>query len=382
MSNTGQRTNEGEDSIISKMKNGMNRRDFLYTAGLAGAAVAAAPILSACASETPEAESLLGPKRKMVYNSPFIAPWEFPIIVGARDFCTLAGWDFVHTGVSEYSIEIRLRTIAESVALQPDMLITNLNDPALGPPLIEALEKGMKVMIEDGGDVPYMTEVGLPFMVGDGFSTGKKYARATCALVESRLGKTKGTILVGDNNPGIEPVAGRIRGIEAAVPEYNERNGTNFTTLVFPDDYYSGVEANYARYESMWTTEKDNAVALITTGTAPGLSAYWRDLNFTAENRPIVSATFDATEADYTDVKAGYFDFLTYTNYYGFGWLTAAFGWQWLERGFPPENILVGGEIIYAKDAAASQTREKIWQDKGVEYGLAIGLTEEEFLAQ
>jgi ABC-type sugar transport system substrate-binding protein len=365
---------------MSKMRNRINRRDFLYKAGLAGAAMAAGPILSACAKAAPEAAPAAsdaepsGPKRTLVWNSPFVAPWELPLVTGYNDFCSALGWEFIHTGASEYSIEIRHREITNSIALNPDVLTTDLNDgPALGPLLVDAMEQGIKVIVAEGGDSKWALDHDLPVYVADAFSQGKRYGKKVCDLVIDHFGKTEGIIAIGDLNPGGMPILDQIRGIELAVQTYNEEKGTNFTTDVFPDAALEGVAPQYAKVESTYEKNRDTLVALVGTGIFDGQLLWQKDQGFVGENRPFIAANWDFPELHLNALEEGYLDFLIQANLYGLGWGPAAQAWMWVERGFLPDNVLQPGELIStAEDIARITERDEIWKEAARDYGLAV----------
>ncbi len=358
-----------EEYVMSKKRDGFSRREFLLTTGLAGGAAAAGPLLSPGVREA-HAAFQPGKKRKIVWVSPFAAPWELSLLVGYRDFCEMAGWEFINTGSSEYSAEIRVREVSNAIRLKPDVLTTDLDiTQALGPLLIEARDKGIKVMVTEGGDVEWARANGFVSTVEDPAKTGDIHGWEACLQVEKQTGKKDGLIAVGDHNPESPLLRARVDATLAAVKRYNQEKGTNYETEVFSDDGNKGLVKAVAKWTAKWDVDKDRIVCLCGMGAGSGDAMVKVMQRKGVKPGQVAAGCYDANPTELEGLRAGLLNWLTVRNNYGLGFIPAAQAWQWVERGYPPTDHMMGGDVWVSKDVDKLIEREGLWLEWAKKYG-------------
>jgi ABC-type sugar transport system substrate-binding protein len=282
----------------------------------------------------------------------------------------MAGRKFIETGAAEYSMEVRYREIKNSIAMKPDILITPMNEgPALGPLLLESMEKGITTIAAEAVDVAWSLDHGVPFYTSDAFKDGEQLGRLVCDLIVNRLGKKKGIIAIGDINPGGHPIIDRIQGQQAAIKKYNQTKGTNFTTDVYPDAGMEGAQMKYERTAAEYEKTKDNLVALTCTGQGKGQVLWSRDAGFLGEKRPFIAASFDFSPILFEGLEDGSMDILTSAKFYNFGLMPAAQAWAWIERDYRPDNVFSVGDVATPETLPAIKAKVKIWETAAKEYG-------------
>jgi len=350
----------GENEIHDVIRVLLNRRGVLQ--GGAGAVALGAAAMSGGA-----AFAATGPKRKVILIPQDAGDWNAPARVGCRDFCSLAGWDFQHTGNPVYSVENHVEQVNNAIAAKPDIIITELESVGLVPAFQKAQAAGITMVIFDQGIDAEATKLGVSVINQDELATGVAQGSQAAITAHKTLGKTKGVFGVGNGNPGSTSIDKRQNGTEQGILDYNKANGTSFTVDKFADDEFFDPNSSIQKWSAKFDQYGDDLIGAIAVGGPGPIVKAAQGHNI--EKGKIVIGTFDARPDVLELIEQGWIFWGIDQGFPSMGFYSCAAAWLWLERGYPTKTIRTGADFVTKDNLAAVKARTDKWVALAKQYG-------------
>ena len=321
-----------------------SRRGLLTAGGLGGAAM----LLAACTSEKPAAATAAAVSgtgsaqagKKVMFivhdKNSFFAP----VQAGFEDFGKAMGWTTQFNGPSPQDVQQTVDMQKNALNSKPDGVIFTCIDPtAFDANIQQAIDSKIPVVLSNvatGADKKF--RIGF---VGQSFVTaGIDAGLLVAKYAKEHTGQTSGVIIVGNFAPGNSALDDRATGIKQGVDQFNQKNGTNYTTelLVTSTDETKAVGAIDARYR------KEPVVGWAMTAFDHQFVATWAKQNNLVGKFAV--GGFDETAPVLEGIKDGGIDFTLGQNPYAQGWLAAAMVAEQIGAGYPGSNVDTGAEIV------------------------------------
>jgi ABC-type sugar transport system substrate-binding protein len=347
-------------------KSPISRRDF-FRASAAGAA--AAGMLGAPLTALAQGGDF-GPARKLIWVPQAAGDWEVPVQVGFLDFCRMVGWEYQHLGNPVYSVENHLEQLNNAIAAQPDVIATQLENVGLVSGFQTAIDNGITMVAVNQGLAEELAALGLNYIGANEYEAGRKNGWLAAQFAQSLTGRTDGIIVIGSGNPGAAAIDARQFGTEQGVVDYNEANGTSFTTEMFPDRGFDDAVESIQRYTAQIEQKGDTLVGLVGLGGPSGVVIYK-----TLEELGIAPGTYAAGSHDafpdyFAGLEAGYVQWGIDQNLYLQGFLSAAGAWAQIERLHTYRSVDTSGLVVLQADVPTMRAREELILAKAAEYGI------------
>jgi ABC-type sugar transport system substrate-binding protein len=379
---------------------GVSRRNLVLSvvAGVGGVALAslaactpAAPTsspqapspTSQAASSTPQAassssqtsnNSVLGPKRTIVWAIAAIAPWNEPVDVGFNDAAQTYGWTYNKIGVpiAQYSDASHVDTIKRAILTKPDILVTSWWVKGVKDVMAEAQQAGIFCLCNDADNFPEdRKSLGIAWIGTDGYANGRNLAQRMLQTLGSN-GTKSGVIVFGNPFPGNENIEVRAKGMQAAIDAWNSANGTSFTLDNFADKSDADAPTSSGLYQAKLTQLGTNLVAA--AGVATGWPSLIIDVLSSKGSKPgqIVLGAFRADPPARKGLHDGWIVASADESLYPAGYLTATLAWQYFQRSIAPRDYATGGSLIDNSNIAAIDQRESVITNLSKQYGVRL----------
>lgn len=321
---------------------------------LAGGALAAgghpAPLAAARAQDA---------KRKVIFVTHDLNPFFAPCKVGFENFGKIAGWDtqFVGPPVGDVPKTVDLQN--QAIAAKPDAVgFTRIDTNSFDATIKRAQDAGIFVILFNTASDGYK-DLGLAYVGQDFIPAGVINGLQAAKYAHELTGKTDGKIIMGTIQPGHSALEARMKGTAMGVDQYNEANGTNYTTekLQTSTDQAKAIAAIDAKY----TAEGDKIVGFAHADFVHWFTAIW------AKSRGLTgkfsNGGFDLVDGVLTAIKDGGANWTIGQNPYGQGWVTSALIEQKLDAGFDASDYDTGHELVDSSNIDAVMKREELWKD-------------------
>ena len=143
-------------------------------------------------------------------------PFYMSVACGATEAAKRLGVTFDSQGPQQYTPALQMRVLDAVIAARPDGILFTADDPvALTATLIEAKERGVKIMSIDG-DLKDMG-VALSNIQSDNVEGGRQAGAALAKLLDG-----KGKVMALMNSPAANVAQQRLNGFKEAIAKYPE----------------------------------------------------------------------------------------------------------------------------------------------------------------
>lgn len=343
----------------------LTRRELLKRASLAGAGVAGASLLAACAPEGPQAGATtteagaaaqgLQTGRKVIFVTHDLNPFFIPVIAGFEEFGALRGWETQFNGPPSHDVAATVDLQADAIAANPDAVgFTRVDTTSFDDNIRRAKEQGIAVVLFNTASEGHK-DLGVAYVGQEFISAGRVNGLQAAKHAQEVTGRDEGLIVMGTISPGHSALEQRMQGTTMGVEEYNEANGTSFVTesMATSTDQAEAV----SRIEAKHTAEGDRIVAWAHADFVHWFTGIWiqdRGLEGTMAN-----GGFDLVPGVIEAIQNGTAQWSIGQNPYGQGWVTSALIDMELEAGFPAFDYDTGAEVVDASniEAAAREAR-------------------------
>jgi ABC-type sugar transport system substrate-binding protein len=309
-----------------------------------------------------------GKPRKLVWVPQALGDWDSAMQVGMREFCGMVGWSYQRIGNPDYSPENHVEQVNNAIAGGADVIITELESPALSEAFQRGLDAGVTMVIADQGMEAEARRFGLGIIGEDGFNAGLINGTQAATFAQKLTGKTEGVIVLGNGNPGSDLIEKRQAGSKLGIENYNKANGTKYTFDPFPDSEFGDITESVQKWTSKIDLYKDSLVAAIGTGNAIPIVQAFREHGYKPGQIAIGSP--DIPPAHQKAIAEGWQQWGEDQHFYLMGFYAASSGWARAERLYPYPIIHTGGELVTKDNLKPAEARTAIWIAKAKQYGI------------
>jgi ABC-type sugar transport system substrate-binding protein len=307
-----------------------------------------------------------GPKRKVVWIPQATGDWNIPIRAGQRDFCAMVGWDYQHIGNPVYSVENHVEQVNNAISSSPDVIVTELESVGLVPAFQKAREVGIQMVCIDQGVLDELAKLKLGVIGEDGFVSGYANGTQGATFAQKLTGKTDGVIVFGNGNPGAQLIDARQNGGAQAVQDYNQKNGTTYKYVTFPDSSFDDEATSIQKYTAQMDQYGDSLVAMITGGNVIPIVKAMQERGFTPGK--IAAGSVDLTPAHQQAMNDGWVQWGTDQQQYLMGLYSMASAFAAFD-GYSYPTIRTGEAPLLMEDLPRIKKRTDIWLAKAKAYG-------------
>jgi ABC-type sugar transport system substrate-binding protein len=334
---------------------------------LGGTAIAALAAFGAPATAK-AAEGDWGRPRKCVWVPQALGDWDTAMQVGIREFCGMVGWSYQRLGNPDYSAENHVEQVNNAIAGGADVIITELESPALSAAFQRGIDAGVTMVIADQGIEEEAKNFGLGIIGEDGFNAGVINGTQAATFAQKLTGKKDGVIVLGNGNPGSDLIEKRQAGSKLGIENYNKANGTNFTFDPYPDSEFGELTESVQKWTAKIDLYKDKLVAAIGTGNAIPIVKAFQEHGYKPGQIAIGSP--DIPPAHQKAIADGWMQWGEDQHFYLMGFYAASSGWAKAERLYSGPTIHTGGELVRKEDLKAVGPRTDLWISKAKSYGI------------
>ena len=318
----------------------LSRRDVFKRGGALGAGAAAMslsfPILGARAQE--------GTSRKVIFVTHDDNPFFVPVRYGFEEFGRMAGWETQWVGPPRHDEAATVQYQLDAIAAQPAAVgFTRVNTSMFDEPIRRAQEAGIFVILFNTASDGYQ-DLGVAYVGQEFIPAGRISGLQAAKHAHEMTGRTDGIIVLGTIAPGHSALDQRMEGARQGIAEYNEQNGTNFTTedLTTSTDQAEAI----ARIDAKYTELGDNMVGFASADYVHWFAGLWIEQK--GLQGKIANGGFDLVPGVLDAIKNGTAQWSIAQNPYAQGWVTSALIHMAIEHNYPPFDYDTGAEVVDA----------------------------------
>jgi ABC-type sugar transport system substrate-binding protein len=335
-----------------------NRRQLLMGAGMAA-------VVGQVALATPSRAA--NRKRKLIWVPQALGDWDTAFQVGVKEFCDLFGWSYQRIGNPDYSAENHLAEVNNAIAAKPDVILTELESPALAIAFREGLRQGITMVIVDQGIETEAKKLGLGIINEDGYNAGLVNGTAAATFAEKLTGKKDGFIVLGNGNPGAILIDQRQHGTEEGVKRYNLAHGTKYKFEAFPDSEFGDMTISIQKWTAQFTQKGNALVAAAGTGNPLPIVQAMQELGMKPGS--IACGSTDTPPATQKAIQDGWVQWGIDEGLYLMGSYAATAAYDKIEGKYPYPTIRVGGNLVTIDNLKDVSAQTAIWVAKAKKYG-------------
>jgi ABC-type sugar transport system substrate-binding protein len=309
-----------------------------------------------------------GKRRKLVWVPQALGDWDSAMQVGMREFCAMVGWSYQRIGNPDYSPENHVEQVNNAIAGGADVIITELESPALSAAFQRGIDAGITMVIADQGMEDEAKKFGLGIIGEDGFNAGIINGTQAATFAQKLTGKKDGVIVLGNGNPGSDLIEKRQAGSKLGIENYNKANGTNYAFDAFPDSEFGDFTESVQKWSAKIDLYKDKLVAAIGTGNAVPIVQAFREHGYKPGQVAIGSP--DIPPAHQKAIADGWQQWGEDQYFYLMGFYAASSAWAKAERLYPYPIIHTGGELVTKDNLKPVEARTAIWVARAKAYGI------------
>lgn len=335
---------------------GINRRHVLGGGGL----LAASAVLVACSSEkapsktAPAAGGDLQKGKKVIFvvheKNAFFAP----VQKGFEAFGKSVGWETQFMGPPAFDQSTVVNLMQNAVNAKPaGLILTRIDNTSYDGIIKSAQNAGIQVILSNVASDKY-AELGVGFVgqvfVPAGVTAGQQIAK----FAVERAKRRDGAIIITKIQAGNSALEQRGQGIKQGVQDYNQKNGTSFTTeelLVGVEESKAvgTIDARYAR------NPKSIAGWAGTDFSCQFVSTWSKSKNLRDQ---FANGGFDLPIPVMNGIKDGSIDYTVGQNPYAQGWVAAALLAEQIDPGYPSFTYDTGAEVVTSANIDLVMKRE------------------------
>lgn len=340
---------------------GIDRRTLLRSGLLAAGAAATASTLSACTSEKAASSASadvdggsLQKDRKVVFVTHEKNAFFAPVQKGFEAFGGSVGWETQFTGPPAFDQSAVVNLMQNAINAKPDgLILTRIDTSSYDAIIRQALNDGIKVILANVASAGYQS-LGVGFVGQDFVPAGVTAGQQAAEFADKTHGRRDGVIVVSSIQAGNSALEQRAQGIAQGVRQYNEANGTTFTT----EDLLVGVEESKAvgTIDARYARNPDEVAGWAGTAFDCQFVSTWaRSKNLVGN---FSNGGFDLTSPVLDGISDGSIDYTIGQNPYAQGWIAAALLAMQIDPGYPAFSYDTGAEVVTADNVEAVTERE------------------------
>lgn len=336
----------------------VSRRDVLKRGGIIGAGAAALTLptagLAAPSSATKSFRFRSQENKKVIFVTHDDNAFFVPVRKGLEEFGTMAGWDTQWVGPAKNDEAATVQAQLDAINANPVAVgFTRINTTMFDEPIKQAQEKGIFVILYNTASDGYK-DLGLAYVGQEFIPAGIKSGLQAGKYAQQLTGKTEGVIVLGTIAPGHSALDARMEGARQGIAQYNQENGTNFTTedLKTDTDQATAIAAIQAK-----ATELGDKLV----GMAHADYVHWFAGLFLEQaglSGKIANGGFDLVPGVIDVIKNGSAQWSIGQNPYAQGFITSSLIHMKVAQGFEPFSYDTGAEVVDASNIEAVAARE------------------------
>jgi ribose transport system substrate-binding protein len=339
----------------------LSRREMFKRGGAIGATAAALGLpASALAAPTATKSYPIRSQeatKKVIFivhdDNPFFVPVRF----GFEEFGEMAGWETQWLGPPKHDEQATLQFQLDAIAAQPMAIgFTRVNTTMFDDPIRQAQEAGIYAILFNTASEGYQ-ELGVAYVGQDFIPAGHESGLQAGKYSQEITGKTEGLIILGTIAPGHSALEARMEGARQGIAQYNEENGTNYTT----EDLATSTLAEEAIpiLEAKYAESGDKIVGFAHADFVHWHTATW--IEQAGLQGKFANGGFDLVPGVLDALKVGTAQWSIAQNPYAQGWVTSALIHMAVEHDYPAFDYDTGAEIVDASNIDAVIEREAVF---------------------
>ncbi len=318
----------------------LSRRDVLKRGGALGAG-AAALSLPAASFKVAAQEAK---KRKVIFVTHDDNPFFVPVRYGFEEFGKMAGWETQWVGPPKHDEAATVQYQLDAIAAKPDAVgFTRVNTEMFDEPIRKAQEAGIFVILYNTASAGYQ-DLGVAYVGQEFIPAGIKSGLQAAKHAAELTGRKDGIIVLGTIAPGHSALDQRMEGARQGIAQYNQENGTNFTTqdLTTSTDQAEAI----ARIDAKYTELGDEMVGFAAADYVHWFCGLWIEQK--GLKGKLANGGFDLVPGVLDAIKNGTAQWSIGQNPYAQGWVTSALIHMAIEHKYPPFSYDTGAEVVDA----------------------------------
>lgn len=319
------------------------------------------------ATATTAGQDVVKKARKVVFVTHDLNPFFATVLVGQKDFASLAGWDSTIVGPVVNDVPKTIELQNSVIASKPDAVaFTAIDSEAFIEPIQKAQAAGIFVVLFNTRAPGVKEKTGAAYVGQDFIAAGNIAGYEICKYVVKKTGRKDGKIIMSNFAPGHFALESRNLGGSQGIEKYNKEFGTSFTSeaLATSSDEVEAI----AKVEAKWSAESDQIVGWLSSEFTHGFIGAWAKKQGLTSKFAI--GGYDLVDQVMLGIQDGSVDFSVGQNPYAQGFLTSALMYQGLEAGYPASDIDTGAEMVDSTNIETIIKREALWVEKGKELGV------------
>ena len=339
----------------------IDRRNVLRGGALTAGAALTAGLLGACTSEKVEKPSAsaaaggtLQKGRQVIFVTHEKNAFFAPVQKGFEAFGKSLGWRTQFTGPAAFDQSTVVNLMQNAINAKPDgLILTRIDTTSYDGIIKQALDAGIKVILANVASEGYQ-DLGVGFVGQDFIPAGATAGLQVAKFADKIHGRRDGVIVIGSIQAGNSALEQRGQGIEQGVKQYNDRNGTTFTT----EALLVGVEeaAAVGTIDARYTQSPGEVAGWAGTAFECQFVATWaKSKNLVGQ---FANGGFDLTTPVLDGIKDKSIDYTIGQNPYAQGWVSSALLAMEISPGYPAFTYDTGAEVVTADNIEAVAARE------------------------
>jgi ribose transport system substrate-binding protein len=242
----------------------------------------------------------------------------------------------------------------DAINAQPAAVgFTRVNTSQFDDNIRRAQEEGIFVILFNTASDGYQ-DLGLAYVGQEFIPAGIKSGLQAAQHAAELTGKTEGVIVLGSIAPGHSALDARQEGARQGIAQFNEENGTNFTTedLTTDTDQATAIGAIDAKATELG----DQLVGFAHADFVHAFAGLWIEQE--GRQGQLANGGFDLIPGVLDAIKNGTAQWSIGQNPYAQGWVTSALIHMQIEHDFPPFSYDTGAEVVDASNIDAVIERE------------------------
>jgi len=329
----------------------LSRREVFTRGGALGIGAAAGLPFAAGSLAAPMRQE---EKKKVIFVTHDDNPFFVPVRAGLEQFGALAGWETQWVGPPKNDEVATLQFQLDAIAAKPAAVgFTRINTTQFDDAIRAAQDAGIFVILYNTASEGYK-DLGVAYVGQEFIPAGIVSGLNAAKYAQEITGRDDGIIILGTIAPGHSALDARMEGARQGIAQYNEKNGTNYTTedLTTSTDPAEAI----AKLDARWAAGGNDIVAFAHADFVHWFTATW--IEQASLQGKFANGGFDLVPGVLDAIQNGQAQWSIAQNPYAQGWVTSALIHMAIENGYPPFSYDTGAEVVDASNIDAVVERE------------------------
>jgi ribose transport system substrate-binding protein len=335
----------------------LSRRNMMVRGGALGIGAAVGlPTAGRTALAAPRAQE---GNKKVIFVTHDDNPFFVPVRAGMEEFGSLAGWETQWIGPPKHDEVATLQYQLDAIAAKPMAVgFTRVNTAQFDDAIKQAQDEGIFVILYNTASDGYQ-DLGVAYVGQEFIPAGIASGLQAAKHAQELTGRTEGVIVLGTIAPGHSALDARMEGARQGIAQYNEENGTSFTT----EDMTTSTDPAEAisKLDAKWAASGDDIVGFAHADFVHWHTGTWIE-QAGLEGR-FANGGFDLVPGVLTAIENGTAQWSIAQNPYAQGWVTSSLIHMGAEKGYPPFSYDTGAEVVDASNIEMVVEREAQFAD-------------------